>query len=140
MKRFLFLAVALVSGLVLGGCFPGTGGVGLGEEFTLSTGESAAIKGEDLEITFLEVLEDSRCPKNVTCIWEGRATSLVQVSINGDSENLELIEPGLTYQPTSQTYKNYRISFYLLPYPEEGRQVTPADYRLVLTVSELTEQ
>ena len=34
---------------------------------------------EDLEVRFVEVVEDSRCPKNVNCIWAGEVTILVEV-------------------------------------------------------------
>jgi hypothetical protein len=30
-------------------------------------------------VKFIEVLEDSRCPKEVTCVWEGRARVMVEV-------------------------------------------------------------
>ncbi|NTW38539.1 MAG: hypothetical protein HGA44_01420 [Cellulomonadaceae bacterium] len=36
-----------------------------------------------LEIKFLRVLEDSRCPTNVTCAWSGQAIIEVAVSKNG---------------------------------------------------------
>ncbi len=36
-------------------------------------GETVVLKG--VSIKFLEVLEDSRCPKDVNCIWAGRAQS-----------------------------------------------------------------
>lgn len=38
---------------------------------------------ENVSIKFVEVLEDSRCPKNVTCVWAGRARVLVEVTENG---------------------------------------------------------
>jgi uncharacterized Zn finger protein len=137
MKIFTFFFTLLAAVLVSTGCGNGSAGneLRLGEEFTLSTGESAAIKGEDLEITFLEVTEDSRCPRNVTCVWAGRAVSLVQVAIGNDSENIELTEPGLTDTPNQYDYMGYRISFYLLPYPEEPGVIQQSDYRLKLTIS-----
>jgi len=30
-------------------------------------------------VTFLEIIEDSRCPKEVTCIWSGRAKVRVAI-------------------------------------------------------------
>jgi ABC-type glycerol-3-phosphate transport system substrate-binding protein len=62
MKMLLsVLALALVS-LVLAGCGAGAGSRTFepGQEFSLAIGETAAIKGEDIEVTFMEVLEDSR--------------------------------------------------------------------------------
>jgi hypothetical protein len=43
-----------------------TNEVKLGQEFTLSIGQNAAITGENLTIKFAEVISDSRCPQGVT--------------------------------------------------------------------------
>ncbi len=105
-----------------------------GEGFSLAAGESAAVRGEDLEITFLEVLEDSRCPENVTCVWEGRAVIQIRISTDGKSENTELVEPGLSGDSPVYEYKNYVIGHRLLPYPEDAGEIDVADYRLMLIV------
>lgn len=52
-------------------------------------GETIAIKG--VSIKFIEVVEDSRCPKGVTCIWAGRAIVKVEVTANGKKEIKNLI-------------------------------------------------
>ena len=41
-------------------------------------GETVTIGG--LQITFFEVVEDSRCPKNTTCVWEGKIAFKVKVN------------------------------------------------------------
>ena len=51
----------------------------LEEEFILYINESVVIAGEDLRMKFVEVSEDSRCPKDVTCIWEGRVTAVIEI-------------------------------------------------------------
>ena len=53
---------------------PGTVAARLGEE----------VRVNDLSIRPLEVLEDSRCPIDVTCIWAGRVR--VRVAISGAGE------------------------------------------------------
>jgi len=47
--------------------------VPLGQEFTIKLGEQVVLAGDDVRITFAEVLNDSRCPPNVQCIWQGNA-------------------------------------------------------------------
>src|SRR5690554_6743820 len=44
-------------------------------------GQTVVISG--ISIKFVEVLEDSRCPTDVECIWAGRARVKVSVSSNG---------------------------------------------------------
>ncbi len=106
----------------------------LGEEFSLRIGQSVAITGEDLEIRFVEVSEDSRCPKGVTCVWEGRVSTVVEISADGSSQQLKLIQPGLTEKPSRETHKKYQLTFKVEPYPEEGKEIAADEYQLVLIV------
>lgn len=55
----------------------------------VSKGETVVLKG--VSIKFLEVLEDSRCPTGVTCIWAGRAIVKIEVSSNGTKQEKTLI-------------------------------------------------
>jgi hypothetical protein len=50
-----------------------TSRVALGAEFTLAQKGSASLGDTGYLVTFAEVLEDSRCPAAVDCIWEGNA-------------------------------------------------------------------
>ena len=137
-KKGLLILAVIIAGLMITGCSSRAveGGVRLGEEFSLSIGQKAAIRGENLQITFLEVLEDSRCPKDVTCIWEGRATSVVSIVSNNTTE-IELSEPGLTVSPYQYTFRDYWITFHLLPYPEVGKEISKEQYRLTMSVNKL---
>src|SRR5262245_25820104 len=45
----------------------------LGQEFELKVNQEALIVGEGLAVSFDSVLEDSRCPEGVDCIWSGNA-------------------------------------------------------------------
>ena len=56
--------------VLLSGCASATGEikVNLGEKFSLAIGEGASVTGENLEVRFIEVIGDSRCPQGVTCI------------------------------------------------------------------------
>lgn len=43
-----------------------------------------------MKIAFVELVEDSRCPVDVECIWAGNAKIRVRVTKNGKSKILEL--------------------------------------------------
>lgn len=47
----------------------------------IPAGEVAQIG--DASVRFVSVLEDSRCPKDVTCIWAGRIRVQIEVGIKG---------------------------------------------------------
>lgn len=77
--RILILAGALVlAGCTASSGFPDEPQVKAGEEFTLSAGASASIDGRYL-VTFEKVVEDSRCPMNARCVWEGNARVALSV-------------------------------------------------------------
>jgi hypothetical protein len=109
----------------------------LGEEFTLSVGQSATIKDDGFYLEFKEVKEDSRCPSDVTCIWEGRITCAVTVTIAHYTSGLELVQAGLTEEYTTKEHEGYRISYKVTPYPRSGQQITRDMYRLHLVISRL---
>jgi len=143
MKYASFIAVLLVLALlpVLSACgasptTPAGLTASLGQEFTLQPGGSVSIPGENLNITFTEVASDSRCPQDATCIWQGEAGALVEITQGtvGPSP-LVLTQPGLTDQPSVQEYGGYDLTFKINPYPTTQSQIAPEDYRLVMTVT-----
>ncbi len=85
-------------------------------------------------ITFKEVITDSRCPKNVTCIWAGQVSCLTEVTKDGTLNKLVLTQPGLS-DPATESFNGYKVAFNVTPYPEAGNQIAQNEYRLVLTVS-----
>jgi len=109
---------------------------GPGEEFSLAIGQKAIITGEDLEIRFKEVSEDSRCARDVVCVWEGRVVCLLEVTGGGVSEEITLTQPGLTDQPAQEYYQDYVFTFNVEPYPEEAEKpIKCSEYRLRLTLT-----
>ena len=56
----------------------------------ISEGETVTFK--KATVKFLKVIEDSRCPADVNCIWEGQATVLVAVTEPGkETQQVELL-------------------------------------------------
>jgi hypothetical protein len=108
-----------------------------GKEFTMAIGQTASIKGEDLSITFLDVTGDSRCPKNVECPRAGDVSCRLEITYKGVTDNVTLIELGLTGQNSQKGYKDYYIEFHVTPYPEAGKPIEKSDYRLLMTVNKV---
>lgn len=132
---YILALVALV--LSLSGCAgtPPEVEASLGQEFSLSIGQSALITGQDLEIRFEKVVEDSRCPKDVTCVWAGRVSCIVEFTDSDSLYRMVLTQPGLTDQYAQETYKEYQLTFHVEPYPEADDQISTDEYRLHLVVS-----
>lgn len=99
-------------------------------------GKTIEYKG--VSIKFIEVLEDSRCPKDVTCIWAGRAIVKVEVMGNGKKEEKTLIfgEVKQNEEKNLVLYnsKNFTINGLTLnPYPTSLKS---EDTNYILLVSE----
>ncbi|MFC1958731.1 hypothetical protein ACFLV6_02315 [Chloroflexota bacterium] len=109
--------------------------VSLGQEFSLHIGESTSLRGEELEVKFLEVTEDSRCPTGVVCIWEGRVSCQVEITYGGSLDNLVLTEPGSTSWPSEITFEEYKITYHVEPYPQASTEIAKEEYRLELKIS-----
>ncbi|MBI4303726.1 MAG: hypothetical protein HY665_05265 [Chloroflexi bacterium] len=135
MFRHSFFLLGLMALVLAVGCAGGTGEAKapLGQEFSLAIGQTAEITGQNLKIKFTEVIEDSRCPRGVVCIWEGRVSAVVQID-DGAAYRMVLTEPGLTDQGARETYQKYEFAYHVEPYPEAGKKISPDEYRLLLTV------
>jgi len=134
--RMKFLIITLMLSIMLfivAAC--SSDSVSLGQEFSLRIGESASIRGEELQVRFLEVTEDSRCPTGVVCIWEGRVTGLLEITYRESLHRVELTEPGLTSWPPENPFKEYKIAYHVEPYPQTGTEIAAEDYRLFLRIS-----
>jgi len=134
-KAIVWLSIAVSMVAAFAGCSkPAAIEAAPGEEFTLGVGQSAVITGEDLSITFVEVISDSRCPKDAICIWMGEASCLVEVTQNGGTQSKVLTQPGLS-APVTTDYGRFDILFDVQPYPEAGREIKADDYRVELTIT-----
>ncbi|MFC2009230.1 hypothetical protein ACFLUT_04165 [Chloroflexota bacterium] len=135
-KRAAWLAIAVSALLAVSGCSkPEVVQVDPGTEFTLSVGQSASIPGEGLQIEFVEVISDSRCPTGATCIWAGEASCLIEITDGESTYSKVLTQPGLS-TPSTTDYAAYGIAYDILPYPELGKETKAEEYRLQLTITE----
>ncbi|MEO3758504.1 hypothetical protein ABGB19_09510 [Mycobacterium sp. B14F4] len=111
----------------------------LGQPFTLAGGQQATIIGAPLRLRFTQVLEDSRCPTEVECVWTGQARVAVEVERGqGRPTTVEFNTnpaPGQNRQAVRSD--GYLIALQALdPYPRTPDDVaTLEDYRATLLVS-----
>jgi hypothetical protein len=118
---FLFIAAA--------GCAPVQTAiiVEAGASFTLAPGQAAEVTGTDTRITFKQVREDSRCPVDVTCVWEGDARIEVVISRSGVADETKL----LSIRPPGNEVRvgNVRIRFVSLsPVRRQTDTEAPRNY------------
>ena len=109
----------------------------LGEEFELAVHQTAQITAEKISVTFQEVLEDSRCPVDVTCIWAGLAEESLRVAVSGHERELRL---STSPPENSAVFENY--IFWLIrvrPVPRANQNIDSSAYFVTVRVSRETE-
>jgi len=97
----------------------------------IASGET--VTAGNVILKFVEVLEDSRCPKDIVCVWAGRAK--VKVAISG--EHIYLKELELTIGEKNKNilgvFNGFTFkAFGLTPYPSSGITGKPSYTLMVL--------
>lgn len=86
-----------------------------------------------LTIRFVELVEDSRCPVDVQCIWAGNARIKIKVSKNGRSHELTLDTNGPNQVVNAE---GYSIKFLgLTPEPRSNIRINRNGYVASLQVA-----
>jgi hypothetical protein len=96
--------------------------------FYLQVGQSATLAEDDMTVTWTQLVDDSRCPTRVTCVWNGEAVLAFTVTASdGDTTQFNLsTNPG-----AGKT--SYRLGAYSLelidvtPHPEHPNVPLYAD-------------
>lgn len=108
----------------------------LGKEFDLRYGHKAVIGGENLYITFKDVLEDSRCPIGYRCFWAGNGAVLLRIEKNNADILIDTINT--TLEPKTLYFQNYSISLKnLKPHPAADSIIKKKDYAATLLVEKM---
>src|SRR5918994_2753147 len=58
----------------------------------LAPKQSAVFKAEQLEVQFVDIASDSRCPNDVTCVWAGEVVVRLRVRQEGRPTEIEIKE------------------------------------------------
>ncbi len=90
------------------------------------------ISVDTLDVEFLEI-DDSRCPSDVTCVWEGRASVTLHIYNQTQYQTMIL---------TTNTLTTYHVDSYeitlldVLPYPISTKDMTE-DYVAKISISKI---
>jgi len=132
-----------VCAVVLSACFVWScsgdpTGPEVGESFALAPGESVTLELDGIGVRFMRVVEDSRCPLKVQCVWAGDAAVVIELAPQvGDAAEHTL---HTNMGQKSIVLGRYELSLLeLSPYPDEPRSISPEDYRATLVVQERLE-
>lgn len=107
----------------------------LAKDFSLNNGQVVTVDGTGIRVTFRTVLEDSRCPVGVKCVWAGNAK--VSLEIEGTAAGRTNIILNTELEPRMMQLDAYEIRLIsLAPTPREGISIAASEYFATLQVVE----
>lgn len=89
-------------------------------------GQAAFVNG--VKITVNGVVEDSRCPESVQCIWAGRVTANVTLQSDTDKETIDLASD------KTLPFDSYQVSLEKVMPPRGTQKPEPREYVLTFKV------
>ncbi len=90
--------------------------------------------GTAIKIKFLSVIEDSRCPEGVNCIWAGVAK--IKIQLRKPGKPAKEVELNTSQSDKSITFEGHEIKLAALtPYPRSGSTTTAAAYSATLAIA-----
>lgn len=111
---------------------------GLGSVFQLRVGEVASIQNGILLVAFRGIRDDSRCPSDTTCVWQGDAVISIGTAPAGGPWKWAVVHTGV--EPMSVEVDDFRITVAGLdPIPTSGTTIPQTSYQLSLRVDPVSE-
>jgi hypothetical protein len=114
---------------------PSASGGAIGQPFTLSLGATAQLAEADFSVTPREIIEDSRCPANAHCLWQGRVVIAGTLSSDGQVQPFTLgTLSGFADAPAELAVGAFTLRIVAVePYPESfDTALAAADYQISL--------
>jgi hypothetical protein len=105
-----------------------------GKPFRIRAGTIARVGDDGLLIGFRGVSEDSRCPVDVVCVWEGDASARIMATVGrAEWTGFDL---HTRLDPREARFNDWKIRLIgVEPYPRSDRRIDPGDYVATLEVS-----
>jgi len=111
---------------------PTTPSAPIGTPFRIGVGQTVRLQSAGVELGFDEVLEDSRCPADVVCVWAGTAKLKAWLSVNGARRDIEL----KTFPRQPLAIDDFTIDVQALePFPYSNVRIDKRGYVATLVVT-----
>ena len=108
------------------------------QEIKVALGATEFVCTKGLEVKFVDVVEDSRCPEGVDCIWAGNAR--IRIEAIGGQKARTVFELDTNGPAPAVDFEGVRISLKTLdPYPKAENPTRREDYKAVLTIADVKE-
>jgi hypothetical protein len=106
----------------------------ISEPFTLKFNQGAMITFDNILVRFSNITSDSRCPSDVTCIWQGEVS--IQVDVKQENTTFENIILGENDEVP--IFGKYFIRLLKVePYPQSTHMIQQDDYIATLVITKI---
>lgn len=107
----------------------------VGKEFPIKVGRQLKVEGADLQVKFIGVPQDSRCPTNVNCVWAGNAEVSLEWIVDKCPTSITLNTHATSGAGDESKVGGFRVKLIKLePYPHSEKKISPSDYTATLLV------
>ena len=115
---------------------PSSALLSLPREIVLNYGDNVQLEGTVLRLNFGRVLEDSRCPVDVTCVWAGNAK--VEIGIGAGMGPTHPLHLNTNAGPRAVTWSGIRVTLLeVTPSPHSENPIPLEDYSVTLSLEPL---
>lgn len=106
----------------------------LDQSFEIRNGQTINDSIHRISVNLDSVVNDSRCPSDVECVWEGNAQ--VRFVFSSNSKNVSFDLNTIPSFRTDSLIEGYRIKLIeLTPYPRSTDPINRADYKAILKIT-----
>lgn len=131
MKTLLLILIAIL----------GLGSITMAQQqetvVVLKRGQQKSVVKGDVILKFVSVIEDSRCPEGVNCVWAGNAK--IEVLITDKRGNSKKSIINTTTGPLGDQHNGYAIYLNsLTPHPKGNKAINPKSYIASFTIRRLS--
>jgi hypothetical protein len=110
----------------------------LNTAITLAFNQIASVEDEKILIEFADLTEDSRCPVNVTCVWEGQVTVALNISIDGaESGSISLTSRAGHEKLAIADIEGYSIRLEKVEPPKTLDEIDFSEYIITVIISKI---
>ena len=105
------------------------------EPVTLTFGTERQLN-DDLKLSFAQLVEDSRCPQTVVCVWQGNGAIRLDVTTRAGFQPVKLNTVGSTDMPSTASALGWTFTLLKLePERKTPDPVPPLQYRATIQVT-----
>jgi uncharacterized protein YbbC (DUF1343 family) len=103
----------------------------------LGVNKQKTVTADRLKIKFVSLIEDSRCPTDVNCIWAGNAK--IQIKVTNRRGAMKFFDLNTNGQPQAADFSGWYIKLETLtPAPKSNIRINKNGYTATFSISRLT--